>query len=240
MEDNHQQYETDNVYHQLKRLPSERLTPDELSEAIKRDIRCVGLIPEGMQIEGMPNLSKQEIEDIRFICSENWSDIDDDDYMLNKFDMLPQERRTKAVSQAAVLNDAWNIKWIPKNILTDDLILFALRKDGSALGHVSNERRTKEMFLTALENRGKALVHFPTEMITAEIAMKAVKQDGLAIEFVPETVRTPEVCRAALSSDRKDYEVIQFVPFPDVCMEHLKKITTVRFSVYYVFCNAHY
>lgn len=81
------------------------------------------------------------------------------------------------------------------------------------------------MYLTALENTGLALRHFPQEMITPEIALKAVEKNGVAIEYVPEKLKTPEICRIALNAKNcLEFEVVGFVPFPELCMDYLKKV----------------
>ena len=226
------------VYKSLKQRAPESLTAKELSEAIKQDIRCIALIPEGMQVEGIPELSKQEIDDIKFICSENRTDEEEDDFMINKFDTLPLERRTKAVSQAAILNDSLNLQRTPENIWSDDFLLWALRNDGRMLGHVNMERRTPEMYMTALENTGKALKYFPKEMITPEIAMRAVENTGWALEYVPDEIKTPEMCRKALNDKNSEFmvaNVIGYVPFPDVCLEYMKTINPKKENPYAVF-----
>jgi hypothetical protein len=206
------------VYKSLKQRPVELLTPEELSEAIRQDIRCVGLLPEGMEVEGMPKLSKQEIEDIRFVS--------DSVFMDQKLAELPEERRTEAVSMAAILSDSLNSWKVPKMMQSDDFIWDLLRMDADLIAAVDKERRTPEMYMAALEKSGMTLVHFPEEMITSEIAMKAVQNNGRALYFVPKEMITPDICRVALNNLPEGYEVHQIigvVPFSEVCMEQLKK-----------------
>jgi len=121
MENNHQQSKLFGIYDQLKQKPVESLTPEELSDAIKQNIRCIGLIPEGMQVEGMPNLSKQEIEDIKSVSN---ADIID-----GVFRGLPKERKTELVCLAAVQADNHNFLHVPEKYRTDELILNVLRKN---------------------------------------------------------------------------------------------------------------
>ena len=92
------------VYEKLKQTPPEQLTSEELSEAIKEDIRCILLVPKGMHVEGMPNLSKQEIKDIRLVA-----DNDDMEFSCP----VPPKRRTEAVLKAAVLADPYFLKNAP-------------------------------------------------------------------------------------------------------------------------------
>jgi len=235
MEIEDMKYEPTGVYGRLKRTPTELLTPEVLSESIKQDIRCVVLVPEGMQLEGMPVLSQQEIEDIKLVADESFDYFEPD-----AFSALPPERRTEAVSLAAVNSDVNHYFNVPEAVRSDNLILSALSRHGYIINTVQEDRRTPEMCQTALETYGSALKFLPHEKITPQIAMKAVHLDGVALEFVPaemitpqmsmsavqqnvlalghvpDEMKTPQMCRVALgllnsNSDQK----VHFVIFPD-------------------------
>ncbi|MDR1172851.1 MAG: DUF4116 domain-containing protein, partial [Bacteroidales bacterium] len=207
------------VYDFLKSLDQKLLTGKVLEEAIKRDIRCILFVSGGMRTEGLPRLEGTEREDIKSVA--------DAIFMDGVFADLPAERRTEAVSQAAVLADGLNLKHVPGDTLQDDFILNILRKDGILISAVDQDRRTREMYMTALGNNGTAIMYFPEDMITPEIALQAVQNSGQALEFVPEGMRTKELCRAALD-DRQNLphgaaDVLSLIPFSDVCMEYLEK-----------------
>ena len=54
--------------------------------------------------------------------------------------------------------------------------------------------------------------------------MTAVKRNGLVLEAVPGELRTPQICRAALKAvDSADYKILPYIPYPDICLEGLKK-----------------
>ena len=234
MKNDHQQSELFGIYDLLKQKPVELLTPEEWSDAVKQDIRCIGLIPEWMTVKDIPALSKQEIEDIRLVS-------DDDVFEGLKYPGLPPERRTEAVSQAAFNAEYRNLHHAPGQILTDEIILSVLRQDGIMLHAIDKDRLSEKMYMTALENHGMALMFFPKEMITPDVAMKAVKENEMAIGHVPDDIKTPEICRAALNPEKvpsgKDYDVIVHVPFPDVCLEYLKKMEHENEDLFLVFGN---
>ena len=103
---------------------------------------------------------------------------------------------------------------------------------------IDMKRRTPEMYMTALENTGMSLFHFPNEMKTPEIAMKAVKNNGLALMFVPEALKTPEMCRIAVHNLPAGYavrQIIDKVPFSEVCLEQLKKCERKKENPFLVF-----
>jgi len=254
----HPQNEPVGMYEKLKNTPPELLTPKELSEAIKEDIRCVDFLPKEMEdSEGFwvertgfnsrsfvyvperrenlhihdfsekGKLSQQEMEDVKLVFNAMFFD--------GKFSALPPERKTELVCLAALQSDPMHLKHVPEKYQTDELILCVLRKDGAMLSAIDEKRRTPEMYMTALENHGRALMYFPPEMITPEVALQAVQQDGTALEFVPGTIKTPEICRVALPPKGNDYEVIEHVPFPEVCMEHLEKYERENHNPFMVF-----
>ena len=209
---------TNSVYETMKQRLPETLTSKELSEAIRRDIRCITLVPKGMPVDGMPKLSKQEKNDIKSVANSSLKD--------NVFANLPSKRRTEAVSLAAVYADPFHLKEVPNFIKSDEFILKVLQKNGLMLGTIDRAGRTPDMYMTALENTGLALMFFPKEMKTPDIAMDAVKENGLALFFVPEALKTPEMCRIALNNlpeGRIKDEMMIEIPFPEVCLEQLKK-----------------
>ncbi len=62
------------------------------------------------------------------------------------------------------------------------------------------------------------------KMKTPELCMAAVKRNGLVLAAVPGELRTPQICRAALKAvDSADYKILPYIPYPDICLEGLKK-----------------
>ena len=60
-ENNNLQNDTVDVYEKLKNTPSEALTSKALSKDIKQYILCIGLVPEGMQEEGIPSYRNRRL-----------------------------------------------------------------------------------------------------------------------------------------------------------------------------------
>ena len=175
-------------------------------------------------------LSRQEMEDIKLAAN---ADIFND-----FFSVLPEERKTELVCLAAIQANCMNFSYVPEKYRTDQMIINVLQKAGGLLYDVAENRRTPEMYATAIESNGRALMYFPPEMITPDAAMKAVHQNGTALEFVPEALKTPEICHAALNCKKsRDYDVIRYVPFPDVCYDYLKKMDGRSGDPFMVFGN---
>lgn len=75
----------------------------------------------------------------------------------------------------------------------------------------------------------------PLEMMcrherTAEVCRAAIEEDGWQLENVPEEVKTPELCRRALDTGadlgNEHLGLLHYIPFPDVCLDVLKKCHT--------------
>jgi hypothetical protein len=80
----------------------------------------------------------------------------------------------------------------------------------------------------------------PDRLKTPEMCIEAVENNCFALKHVPYVLKTPEMCRIALNNALTmmsfpygfDHKLIAFVPFPDVCMEHLKKDKVLPLSVF--------
>ena len=70
-------------------------------------------------------MTEQEKADITLV---SWGEEGE-----NMFSSLPWERRTEAVSLRAVETWAGNLKYVPEDVLTEEICLAAVRKDGELL-----------------------------------------------------------------------------------------------------------
>ena len=104
-----------------------------------------------------------------------------------EFNIADQEKQKTLID-----NKPENISLIDSNVLTDEMIYYALSKRGSVLRCVPQERRTKEVCEYAISSYGRALRNVPNHIKTFEICLKAVAQDSNAIEFVPIEFLTEE------------------------------------------------
>lgn len=111
---------------------------------------------------------------------------------------------------AAISWFSWSIiKWFPSIMLTPEVCLAAVRKDGFSLIYIPYELRTPEMCLAAVESGGHIIMYVPEKLKTPEICLAAVKHVGEALLFVPDELKTPELCLEAV---RCDGYAIRYVP----------------------------
>lgn len=222
----------------LKCVPPERIEKQLFCDAINTDIRCINYVTEGMQIEGIPKLTRQEIEDIKSV-----SDLCEGG---RTYSELPVERKTEAVSHAAVACGS-SLAYVPENILTEDFILKQIKTSFHILDEISKEKINRKMLDTALDCSGIALYFFPNSEITPGTAMKAVKDNGNAIAYVPEDILSKDLYRAALTEaivERKtpfmyycETKIMETVPYRDLCFEILKKIEDRKDDYYFVYAS---
>lgn len=217
------------------------LKKERLLEAIQLDFRCSVLIPEWMEIEGLPKLTEQEKKDIVLVGNRNQDEF--------AYPKLPVERRTEAVSFAAVEAYIYNIRNVPEEIRTEKLMEIFIRRNPEILGHIKYDQITPKMLQAALDQTPMALCFFSEDDITHDIALKTVKRDGNALFYVPEEMRTPDVCRAALNNvllERKgngnfiSYEsadVVSDVTHSNVCREFLKMFEKSKDEYRNIFAN---
>jgi hypothetical protein len=130
-----------------------------------------------------------------------------------------------ALCRESLKKNGYNIRNIPRDVLTDELVelalpsaiwfikdadpkfktykncLYAVSRNGEILEHVPKEHITEEMVKAAVQNRNKSLKYVPKDMITPEICLMAVKSNGENIRFVPEEFMSSELCLIAVQSE---------------------------------------
>ncbi len=142
----------------------------------------------------------------------------------NLFETLPEDRKTAEVCRFAIKKSAFNIEFVPEAMKTPELCLAAAGHRGETLKFVPDRLKTPKMCRAAVDSNSYALYYVPEGLKTPELCMAAVKRNGLVLEAVPGELRTPQICRAALKAvDSADYKILPYIPYPDICLEGLKK-----------------
>ena len=142
----------------------------------------------------------------------------------NLFETLPEDRKTAEVCRFAIKKSAFNIEFVPEAMKTPELCLAAAGHRSETLKFVPDRLKTPKMCRAAVDSNSYALYYVPEGLKTPELCMAAVKRNGLVLEAVPGELRTPQICRAALKAvDSADYKILPYIPYPDLCLEGLKK-----------------
>lgn len=92
------------------------------------------------------------------------------------------------------------------NLLTHELVLAGVKKDGRALVFVPDEFLTPDVLLAAVKSDPRALECVPEDLLTSKLIFEAVKRNSATLHYVPEEKRslfTPEIMDVAMQSDPK-------------------------------------
>ncbi len=205
------------AYDIMREINKSQIDEKIASEAVRQDIRCISLIPEGIRINGLEGVSEQEISDIHFHTMPDPGDE-------GRFANLARGRRTEPVSWAAVMNDGDSLEHVPEQARSRRVIDAALRQSGESIRFIPEGKRTNEHYRTALESNGCALQYFPADRVTPANCMKAVISNPHAIGYVPVELRTREICETALGTPfDPDPFILSHIPYPDLLLEGIRE-----------------
>lgn len=209
------------AYKLAKNFNPEAINSDVANQALRQDLRCIACIPEGVQHD--ITLSEQEIRDIKFISK-------DSEYV-NKFERLPDERKTENVCFVAVGIVPFNLDRVPKTSRSDRVIEKALEMDGNALLCLPVEERTDARQLLAIKNMRRDSVdlfeQFPDRLKTEEICRHAATRCPATLDNIPLELLTPDVCQAAISTItnyEEEIEILCLIPHKNVIYNNLGKL----------------
>lgn len=160
-------------------------------EAIKQDLRCFTLIPEGVPYE-LPEMTKEEKGAIASIAVN-----------ISNYLKLGEEQRTELVSFVAVKAYPDFLEDVPDKSKSRRVIYAAL-KDGDTLKYLKPEQISPGMLITALKNiseqGGDILGLLPDKLKTYHRCLHAMESSILAIDYVPDKYKTLEFWKLAVNS----------------------------------------
>lgn len=91
------------------------------------------------------------------------------------------------VLSASILSDGINLKYVPKDLRTEDLCLEAVRTNGASLEYVPKDLRTEELCVEAVYSNGFAILDVPVAYQTEALIMTAVRRSNINIfSFLPD------------------------------------------------------
>lgn len=134
---------------------------------------------------------------------------------------ISKKKQTEEMVRLAVYNDENYIAtygkypnykilyYISKKLLSYDVCLYAVKKDGRNLMYVPSNIITEEMCDCAVSSFGMAIKHVPRQFINDVIIKKAVSEDGLVLGELEEENKTIEVCEFAV---KQNGSALKYVP----------------------------
>ena len=134
--------------------------------------------------------------------------------------VISKKLLTQELCLLAVQKDGRNIEYVPKKLLTNEMYSIAVQENGDTLQFVPEEKRTEEMCLTALKTSkwGRAVEYIP-KVIRKGIGIKrsyelAVQYNGLALGYVPNRYITEKLVKVALQDPEKHKSPIGWNQWP--------------------------
>jgi tetratricopeptide (TPR) repeat protein len=116
------------------------------------------------------------------------------------------------------------LEFVPKEFKTAQLCMEAVKQNGFALIHFSEDIKTAEIYAEAVKNACVALQYVPEGFKTAEMCLEAVEQNSFVFRYVPVKFKTAALCAEML---KKDSHLIEFVPknfrTEEICAMVVKK-----------------
>jgi hypothetical protein len=109
------------------------------------------------------------------------------------------------VSIAAATYNPWAIRrWLPPDLITAEVVMAAVKSEGSVLEDVPSGLRTAEVCDAAVSQTGRrALGAVPPDLITPELCLRAVRNNAYELLDVPPSMRTYDVCLAAMIAHKQ-------------------------------------
>jgi hypothetical protein len=111
-----------------------------------------------------------------------------------------KEIQTQELVDAAIKSICWAIQFSLDEFKTYENCLSAVRRNGQTLEYVPKHFIDKEMCELAAKSRYPCLNHIPKEFLTQEICEMGVRADGENVKYVPEEFMSTELGWLAIRS----------------------------------------
>jgi len=103
--------------------------------------------------------------------------------------------KTDILCNKAIEQTPYALKYVPNNLLSYNLLVNAIKKDGNILKYLKYQ--TDELCELAIEQNGLTLIYVHKQ--TPSICKKAVEQNGMALTYVKN--KTDEICISAIKQN---------------------------------------
>lgn len=87
------------------------------------------------------------------------------------------------------------------NLITRDILIFGLSKNGMSIGYVKDEDLDYELCVTAVKNNGGAIRLIKDRFITKELCFEAIKNTLSSIQYVPKDYIDDEIVEFLLENN---------------------------------------
>jgi hypothetical protein len=109
----------------------------------------------------------------------------------------------------SVTENGWNMKYIPKEVQTQELVDAAIKSICWAIQFSKDEFKTYENCLSAVSRNGQTMEFVPKILIDKDMCELAAKSRYPCINLIPKEFLTKEICETAVKADGEN---IRYVP----------------------------
>lgn len=187
-----------------------------IGEQVKKEL---GISPDKeIGTVRLDDLIKRHEEDLHMVQNDHSGRL--------SYAELPEHRKTKAVTLAAIEADYQNILYVPSALIDQPIADAMVNRDGKALALIPDELITADMCMNAVNDDGMALQYVPGKFYSNALFERAIESDGWALQFVPEQHKTKEMCQLALEQvlnmDYEGHAIVKYIPYPDIGLNIFK------------------
>ena len=101
------------------------------------------------------------------------------------------------------------LKLIPKELITEEIVLLVLKNSVNALNFARPEFFTNDFILKSIQLDKRSLKHIPNSYVSKETCIYAVSKTPSMLKYIPKILIDYDICRIAV---QKDWKQIRNVP----------------------------
>ena len=131
---------------------------------------------------------------------------------------IPKEVQTQELVDAAIKSICWAIQYCLDKYKTYDNCLSAVRRNGQTMEYVPSHFIDKQMCELSAKSRYPCLNHIPKEFLTQEVCEMAVRADGENVKYVPDEFMSIDMAWLAIKSPAPSH------PSNDMCASNIQYI----------------
>lgn len=142
---------------------------------------------------------------------------------ISYFETIPDEHKTYDMCLRAIKESSCNILFVPKKFQSSDLIKIVLDEDWRKISSINIECLTEEIIMYAVYKNGLAISGIPKEMRTKELSELAVKKNVKAFRSIPDQFKTKELCEYSITLEPSLIKCVPSVIITEKFLEEIKK-----------------
>jgi hypothetical protein len=204
----------------MRRHIQKEFSQEEHLAYLKQGKCCLDRIPSRLRTLEMCKIAiLRNISDIRFVPKQ----IDCTDFCIKVVKQYiktnqrapgilyhaPDHLKSEELCMLLFSQDKWNLKGTPRQFITYQMCVDAIKECGTILKYVPEEFKTQKLCIEAVKQKPHALQYVPKELKTPELCLLAIKQHAYCMQHIPEELKTEEMFEMAVKQNLKYFSQIK-------------------------------